>query len=55
MLIAAHDWDGYGALFAGLRAAFIKRSRQYSYSLSLKPELEIIISSKPIINKKQFI
>lgn len=41
MLVAAHDWDVYGALCAGLRAVFIKRDRQCLYPLSIKPELEV--------------
>ncbi|WP_419868673.1 haloacid dehalogenase type II [Chryseobacterium sp. CT-SW4] len=40
MLIAAHDWDVYGALSAGLRAAFINRKGQCPYFLPVKPELE---------------
>lgn len=41
MLVAAHDWDVFGALCSGLRATFIKREQQKLYSLSLKPELEL--------------
>ncbi|PQL93464.1 haloacid dehalogenase type II [Apibacter adventoris] len=40
MLVASHNWDVYGALCAGLRAAFIKRSEQQAYFLSLKPDIE---------------
>lgn len=40
MLIATHDWDVFGALSSGLRAAFVKRGTG-RYSLSIKPDLEV--------------
>lgn len=41
MLIAAHDWDVYGALCAGWKATFVKRSLHSQYILSIKPNWEI--------------
>lgn len=41
MLIAAHDWDVFGALCSGLRAVFVKRSGKGAYDLSTEPELEV--------------
>lgn len=41
MLIAAHDWDVYGALCAGWKATFVKRSQHSQYILSIKPNWEI--------------
>lgn len=41
MLVAAHDWDVFGALNSGLRAVFVKRSGKCVYFLPLKPELEV--------------
>lgn len=42
MLIAAHDWDVYGALCAGWRSIFLQRDKQCLYPFSIKPELECI-------------
>ncbi|MDB2462913.1 haloacid dehalogenase type II [Algibacter sp.] len=39
MLIAAHGWDVAGALWAGWRAAFIKRPGQQAFPLAPKTEL----------------
>lgn len=41
MLIAAHDWDIFGALCSGLRAAFVKRDGIDTYFLSVEPELKV--------------
>lgn len=41
MLIAAHDWDVYGALCSGLRAVFVKRSGKDTYFLAIEPELKV--------------
>lgn len=41
MMVAAHDWDVFGALNSGLRAVFVKRVGKSAYFLSLKPELEV--------------
>ena len=41
MLIATHDWDVFGALNSGLRAALVKRVGKGTYSLSIKPDLEV--------------
>ena len=41
MLIATHDWDVFGALSSGLRAVFVKRVGKETYSLSIKPDLEV--------------
>ena len=38
LLIAAHPWDVQGAMRAGLRGAFIKRSGKSWFSKTLKPE-----------------
>lgn len=40
MLIAAHDWDVYGALCAGWKGVFIRRGKQGLYPFSIKPPLE---------------
>ncbi|QVY66556.1 haloacid dehalogenase type II [Polaribacter sp. Q13] len=39
MLIAAHGWDVYGAMSAGLRAAFVARPGQQLFPLAPKPEI----------------
>jgi 2-haloacid dehalogenase len=39
MLIAAHGWDVYGAMSAGLRAAFVARPGQQLFPLATKPEI----------------
>ncbi|WP_165733274.1 haloacid dehalogenase type II [Polaribacter sp. 20A6] len=39
MLIAAHGWDVYGALSAGLRAAFVARPGQQIFPLAPKTEI----------------
>ena len=41
MLIAAHDWDIFGALCSGLRAAFVKRAGKDTYFFSIEPELKV--------------
>lgn len=41
MLIAAHDWDVFGALCSGLRAAFVKRVGKDTYFLPIEPELKV--------------
>lgn len=41
MLIAAHDWDVFGALHSGLKAAFVKRVGKGAYSLPIEPELVV--------------
>lgn len=38
MLVAAHGWDIAGALWSGLRAAFIKRPGHQLYPLAPEPE-----------------
>jgi len=38
MLIAAHPWDILGAMRAGLRGAFIRRSGKAWFGKTLKPE-----------------
>lgn len=40
MLVAAHDWDVFGALCAGLRAVFVKRAGKGAYYFSREPEFE---------------
>jgi len=40
MLIAAHGWDIAGALWAGWRAAFIKRPGAQRFPLAPQPEIE---------------
>ncbi|MDN3620345.1 haloacid dehalogenase type II [Polaribacter undariae] len=39
MLIAAHGWDVYGAMSAGLRAAFVARPGQQLFPLAPKTEI----------------
>ena len=39
MLIAAHGWDVYGAMNAGLRAAFVARPGQQLFPLAPKTEI----------------
>ena len=39
MLIAAHGWDVYGAMSAGLKAAFVARPGQQLFPLAPKPEI----------------
>jgi 2-haloacid dehalogenase len=39
MLIAAHGWDIAGALWAGLRAAFLSRPGAQLYPLAPAPEI----------------
>ncbi|QXP62266.1 haloacid dehalogenase type II [Polaribacter sp. HaHaR_3_91] len=39
MLIAAHGWDVYGAMSAGLRAAFVARPSQQLFPLAPKTEI----------------
>lgn len=41
MLVAAHDWDIFGALRSGLRAAFVKRAGKGIYFLTVEPELKV--------------
>lgn len=40
MLIAAHGWDVAGALWAGWRAAFVRRPGQQTFPLAPKTEIE---------------
>ena len=39
MLIAAHGWDTAGAMWAGMRAAFLSRPGHQLYPLADKPEI----------------
>ncbi|SDR92697.1 2-haloacid dehalogenase [Polaribacter sp. KT25b] len=39
MLIAAHGWDVAGALWAGWRAAFVSRTKQQTFPLAPKTEI----------------
>ncbi len=40
-MVAAHDWDVYGALCAGLKAVYVERGRTHSYFLPVRPDWEV--------------
>ncbi len=53
MLVAAHGWDIAGALWAGWRAAFIKRTGAQLYPLAPNPEINesnLELAAKKIIS-----